>query len=316
MPEPLRFSLVVPVHNKGPHVARAIESVLAQSYPHFELLIIDDASTDDSLQAILKFEDERIRLLKRSTPGPGGYAARNLGVREAQHDWIAFLDADDEWTPEHLSRCADIIAAEPSARFIGAGFVYRDAQGEVLRVRCEPSATLFERADFGAILENMAFCVPTVVIRKELLISAGGFPEGQMTRGGDIDTWLRVMERSNEVLLANHCAAIVYLAATNRVTQTCRYTEDEIRNTALKSMIDRHQGELKKQLKKFYNQAIVFAWQQNWQLGVKNNFSLLPRLYYTVEPLKYLSLGLVSLLPGRLPYYIFCKMLDLKAARV
>lgn len=314
MPEPLMFSVVVPVHNKGPHVARAIESVLSQSYPHFELLIIDDASTDDSLQAILKFEDERIRLLKRSTPGPGGYAARNLGVREAQHDWIAFLDADDEWTPEHLSRCVGIIAAEPIARFIGAGFVYRDAQGEFLRVRCEPSPTLFARADFADILDDMAFCVPTVVIRKELLTSAGGFPEGQMTRGGDIDTWLRVMECSNEVLLANHCAAVIYFTATNRVTQTCRYTENEIRNTALKSMIARHQGELKKKLKKFYNQAIVFAWQQNWQLGVEKNFKLFSKLYYSVEPVKYLAIGLISLLPGRLPYYLFRKILALKAS--
>lgn len=78
------FSVVIPVYNKKPHVQRSIISVLNQSFSDFELIIIDDAPTDGSLDEIKKFPDPRIRLLHRDKPGPGGYAARNLGVKVAQ----------------------------------------------------------------------------------------------------------------------------------------------------------------------------------------------------------------------------------------
>ena len=310
MTEPLVFSVVVPVHNKAPHVGRAIESVLAQTHKNFELIIIDDASSDGSRQVIDSYTDSRIRVLSRDIPGPGGYAARNLGVQEAQNQWVAFLDADDAWQPDHLARCAEIIDQEPTVEFIGAGFIYRDANGEVLKVRGHTDAAPYQWADFGQILTDMSFCVPSVVIQKQLLTAVGGFPAGKMTRGGDIDTWLRVMEKAETMILANHCAVVVYLESVNRVTQQCIYTENEIRNDALAKMIGRHNGDLQKKLKKFYNQAIVFAWQQNWQLGVKKNFSLARRLYLDIEPIKYGGLTLVSMLPGRLPYKIFTKMLQ------
>jgi glycosyltransferase involved in cell wall biosynthesis len=310
MAEPLVFSVVVPVHNKAPHVGRAIESVLAQTHKNFELIIIDDASSDGSRRVIDSYTDSRVRVLSRDIPGPGGYAARNLGVQEAQNQWVAFLDADDAWQPDHLARCAEIIAQEPTIEFIGAGFIYRDANGEVLKVRGHTDAASYQWADFGQILTDMSFCVPSVVIQKQLLTAVGGFPAGKMTRGGDIDTWLRVMEKAETMILANHCAVVVYLESVNRVTQQCIYTENEIRNDALAKMIGRHNGDLQKKLKKFYNQAIVFAWQQNWQLGVKKNFSLARRLYLDIEPIKYGGLTLVSMLPGRLPYKIFTKMLQ------
>ncbi|MDI9370841.1 MAG: glycosyltransferase family A protein, partial [Synergistota bacterium] len=69
------FSAVIPVYNKGPHVARAIRSVLAQTWQNYELLLINDASTDESLEEMQKYTDPRIRILHRDTPGPGGYAA-------------------------------------------------------------------------------------------------------------------------------------------------------------------------------------------------------------------------------------------------
>ena len=90
------FSVIIPVGNKAPHLDRSINSVLNQSFKDFELILIDDATTDGSAAKLAGFTDYRIRLLKRSQPGPGGYAARNLGIKESRTNWIAFLDADDE----------------------------------------------------------------------------------------------------------------------------------------------------------------------------------------------------------------------------
>ena len=96
------FSVVIPRYNNDPHVGRALRSVFNQSYQDFEILIIDDASTDGSLEAVYNFHDTRIRIFKRSSPGSGGYATRNLGISEVRGQWIALLDADDSWRPDHL----------------------------------------------------------------------------------------------------------------------------------------------------------------------------------------------------------------------
>src|SRR5690606_31751069 len=96
------ISVIVPAYNKGPHIKRCINSIVKQTYSCFELIIVYDQSSDDTLKGIEEFTDSRIRLFKRDVPGPGGYAARNLGIEKANGNWIAFLDADDEWYPDHL----------------------------------------------------------------------------------------------------------------------------------------------------------------------------------------------------------------------
>src|SRR5690606_7754713 len=96
------FSVIIPVHNKAPHLNRSINSVLNQTFLEFELILINDASTDGSMKILESYSDPRIRLLERSTPGPGGYAARNLGIQTAKFKWISFLDADDAWEIDYL----------------------------------------------------------------------------------------------------------------------------------------------------------------------------------------------------------------------
>ena len=115
------FTAVIPVYNKGPHVARAIKSVLDQTFQDFELVLVNDASTDNSLAEMKRFADPRIRILHRDSPGTGGYAARNLGIGEAKAEWVAFLDADDEWYPKHLERMKEIIAKFPDVKFFNCG---------------------------------------------------------------------------------------------------------------------------------------------------------------------------------------------------
>src|SRR5690606_4193725 len=116
------ISVIVPAYNKGPHINRCIQSVLDQSYSDYELIIVYDQSSDDTLEEIEKFTDSRIRLFKRDKPGPGGYAARDLGIGEGRGDWLAFLDADDEWYPDHLDNLVSVIKKYPGVGFSGGGF--------------------------------------------------------------------------------------------------------------------------------------------------------------------------------------------------
>ncbi len=117
-----KFSVVIPVYNKLPHLERSINSVLEQTYTDFELLLIDDASTDGSSDKLEEFVGNDIRLFTRNEPGPGGYAARNLGIKEARGEWIAFLDADDTWYPDHLEKLKKLISVNPDLYFVGSGW--------------------------------------------------------------------------------------------------------------------------------------------------------------------------------------------------
>lgn len=92
-------SAIIPTHNRARMLARAVRSVLRQTYPRIEIIVVDDASRDDTKEVLESFADPRIRYVRHET-NKGGAAARNTGIRAAQGEYIAFLDDDDEWMPE------------------------------------------------------------------------------------------------------------------------------------------------------------------------------------------------------------------------
>src|SRR5574344_2444204 len=94
------FSVVIPLYNKATSITSTIQSVLAQSYAYFEIVIIDDGSTDNSVQNVKLIDDRRIRLISKQNGGVS--SARNVGIQNAKYDDIAFLDADDYLEPTYL----------------------------------------------------------------------------------------------------------------------------------------------------------------------------------------------------------------------
>ena len=93
-------SVVIPLYNKGKYIERAISSILAQTFPPLEVIVVDDGPTDDGHEKALKFKDPKINIIQQENKGPG--AARNAGLEIAKGKHIAFLDADDEWYPSFL----------------------------------------------------------------------------------------------------------------------------------------------------------------------------------------------------------------------
>ena len=124
-----RFSVIIPAFNAAATLARAIESVRAQSWPAHEIIVVDDGSPDASADVAQGF-GEAVHVIRQSNGGVS--RARNAGAAAASGDWLAFLDADDWYAPDRLKRHADWIAEDPTLDFLTGDYEYRDAAGGLL----------------------------------------------------------------------------------------------------------------------------------------------------------------------------------------
>ncbi len=113
------FSIVIPVRDKPHTIARTLDSLFAQAFADFEAVLVGDPA-DESLAIAARSGDPRLRIVHQANCGQG--AARNAGIEASRGDWIAFLDADDFWLPDHLSELHAIRSAFPEAGLIGTAF--------------------------------------------------------------------------------------------------------------------------------------------------------------------------------------------------
>lgn len=220
------FSVIIPVYNKLPHIERAVNSVLQQTFRDFEVILIDDASTDGSSEKLLNFKDPRLSLLKRDRPGAGGYAARNLGIAHASAPYICFLDADDEWMLDVLETVYGVIQNNQDAEIVSWGWYRTVGENKVsdtysFKYGSEKVKT-FSLTDYFVGPQTMwmgANC-----IRRELILSAGAFPEKGFKRGGDFDTWVRCVWNSKKNVRICKPMTYYYLDSVNMITKSVART--------------------------------------------------------------------------------------------
>ena len=210
------FSVVVPVFNKVQTLRRTIDRALAQNFADFELIVIDDGSTDGSIDSLASIADPRLRILAQDNRGPGD--ARNRGIAEAQHDWIAFLDGDDIWHPDHLAELDRIRKRHPVAALIGTSFVDSDFRG-----RFTWSGTEQGRIESISYLEEIAtngkvFFTSSAAARREVLRTLGGF--GAFPRGEDSELWVRI-DLAYSIARSTR-STVVHLHGTGGITESPR----------------------------------------------------------------------------------------------
>lgn len=198
-----RVSVIVPVYNSAGTLSRSVGSVLRQSEQDWELIAVDDGSTDESARVLeeLVSGDKRVKVIRQQNAGSS--AARNRGLREASTGLVAFLDADDQWMDSFLETVLGVREHFPQCALWGARYVTVNPQ----RKRMGPGNTVLPGADELIIENYLALAgggVPPVrpgsaIMLKDALLDAGGFPEG-VRWGEDLDTWLRLSLRHSFAL--------------------------------------------------------------------------------------------------------------------
>ncbi len=192
-----RFSVVIPLYNKAAYVAETLQTVLEQSEQDFEIVIVDDGSTDGSIEVVKGIADPRIRLLQ---PGRGGVSrARNHGFTQARGEWVALLDSDDRWHRDHLATLARGIAAFPGVGMVSCAYRTLDAAdrrwqdlAECRRPLAENPMVRVKDVALRLLAGGNFLCSSSVAIHRDVLAQVVPcFPEGE-TNGEDIDTWLRL----------------------------------------------------------------------------------------------------------------------------
>ena len=207
------FSIVVPVYNKRALLRATVESALAQSFAGFELILVDDGSTDGSLEAVADIADPRIRILRQSNGGAS--AARNAGMAAARHDWIAFLDADDLWLPGHLAELDRIRSRFPEAGLIGTAFVRGTGRVPSAGEGAIRPIAYFEEVGLG----RSPFWTSSAAVRADVARAVGGFNDDPI--GQDSEYWARVA--FDYPVAASTRATAVYRLATGGIIDRARF---------------------------------------------------------------------------------------------
>lgn len=211
------FSVVIPLFNKEKSVGRCVDSVLKQSYQSFEIIIVNDGSTDNSRQAVQQIKDSRILLFERSNGGVS--TARNFGIAQARHEFIALLDADDEWEPLFLEKMVFLIQKFPEAGLYYAAHANVNSKGHAVSSTMIPTlpANHACRIDIFNYTTDYGPWSSATVIRKSLLEKTGLF-DPKLVKGEDIDMWIR-FALNGPVALFNASLAIYHGDAENRAMQ-------------------------------------------------------------------------------------------------
>ena len=169
------FSVIIPLYNKAHTIQRTLASVLKQTYPDFEVIIVNDGSTDNSIEVIKNFtSDTRVHIIEQDNQGVS--AARNKGVASAKYDYIAFLDGDDEWLPEYLEKIQEAITLYPKSGMYCCAGIYKENSDEILNTRLAKKYK--DKITIVDFFENPHVFSHTSanVVYKPVFITCGGFP--------------------------------------------------------------------------------------------------------------------------------------------
>jgi glycosyltransferase involved in cell wall biosynthesis len=184
------FSVVIPLYNKKQFVSRSIDSVLNQSFTDFEIIVVDDGSTDGGGEYVASQYGTKVKLIQQANQGVSD--ARNTGIRHASFDYVAFLDGDDIWHRDFLNWMHVILQKYPGAGMLGSTYTKEALPEKIIDPKILEIWDYFKQAD-----ENTLFTSSSTVIHRNFFMEQDGF-NTNLKIGEDIDVWLRSFDWSGK----------------------------------------------------------------------------------------------------------------------
>lgn len=212
----ISIAVVIPLYNKSPHIAGTLDSVLSQRVQPAEIIVVDDGSTDGSADVVLPYQRLGVRLIQQHNSGVS--AARNRGIEASTSQWVAFLDADDLWLPNHIECLLRVLQTYPDVGLVSTQHEILE-NGIRLRPRCAYAEGAVCRVDdfyrrfaAGLSLVNSS----TACVRRDAVELIGGFPES-IHIGEDIILWIKLFEQFGMAHIGT-VSAVYQRDAVNRST--------------------------------------------------------------------------------------------------
>jgi glycosyltransferase involved in cell wall biosynthesis len=231
---PAAVSVVIPLHNKGSYIKDAVASVLAQTFSGLELLIIDDGSRDDGASRVKEIQDPRIILIQQDNIGVA--LTRNRGLKEAKAQFVAFLDADDLWEPDHLRHLMELSRRYPQAAMFGNRFT-EFFSGRPAPVSPAPvDYALLDDYFMAGAAGASPFFTSSCMVNRTHALAAGGFPAGH-SRGEDLALWMKLA--ATAPVAVSTYVGCHYRRGADTLTAQCA-TEPDVSMTTLDGLIARH----------------------------------------------------------------------------
>lgn len=192
------ISIIIPSYNHAKFISKAIDSVLTQTYQNFEIIIADNCSDDGTDRVLAYYKDHRIRTLKLKNEGIIA-KSRNLAIKEARGEWVAFLDSDDWWFENKLESC--ISNASNSTQVIYHDMKVFDGDNDILTDKIVKSRKLRNPVLIDLLVNGNCLINSSVMVRREMLTKVGGIDERKgLVTGEDYHCWMKLARETNNFL--------------------------------------------------------------------------------------------------------------------
>jgi glycosyltransferase involved in cell wall biosynthesis len=304
------ISVIIPLYNKEMFICDTISSVLSQTFKDFELIVIDDGSSDTSIKKLDEFNDKRLRILQQQNKGVS--VARNTGILNSKANWIAFLDADDWWENTYLEELVSLIKTFPDEKIFATGRsrIFK-TQKDRYNNSYLPAKNQVGFVDYYEVITKYFPPInsSSVLIKKEILIKEDGPFKPNQKQHEDHDLWLRLTK--DRLIVFSNKNLSFYRKELRNTASTRYYTpEDFIKYL---DTIEKLKGELKGNQKqnfaKYYNKFILLTILKYQTCYTKQESHKVYEISKKIVSIKYrFLLSILQIIPSK-NIYVICKKL-------
>lgn len=218
-------SIIIPTYNRAGYLREALASVVAQTYPSLEIIVVDDGSSDDTAAVVKEF-DRPVCFIRQQNQGVA--TARNRGFQESHGQFVGFLDDDDTYSPQKIALQVKKLTAQPALGFVHTRYTTTDPQGNVY----ERAGLLPDRNHLPAFLSGNYIWMSSPLIRRTVLEEVGGF-DAALSTAADYDLWLRILDRGYDL------GCVQQILGAYRIHPTSMVTKIDLLEQEVISILDR-----------------------------------------------------------------------------